>query len=246
MDSTKLQQLHINNKHLLRASTAKGHQVEKSDMDSVVKVARIQISNFDFSKLNCKGGSQITLTQGMVLEQMSENIAKNIVSNIVKNTQLNDVEKEAMQKSKQTATGLGLGSLSSCCFLCIACAGAAYYAKGYVVLAIGLIWFMTGIAMIYPWTQEEKEDEKKLLLIGWIVNCIIGVAIMCVGGYLIMSSPAPSMPDFSNMKIPQQFMPQQPMPQQPMPQAGGTKHVKTYILSKMAKRLRNQISTITN
>ena len=77
---------------------------------------------------------------------------------------------------------------------------------------------------------------------------------MCVGGYLIMSSPAPSMPDFSNMKIPQQFMPQQPMPQQPMPQqpipqqpiplAGGTKH-KTYILSKMAKRLRNQIRTIT-
>ena len=228
----------------------------------------LQINMASFKSLTCDN-STINITQGMVLEQISQNMASTIVENVVDNEALNDVKKDAAQSSTQKNEGLSFG-IFGLCFLCCCsscvCVGATYYqAKQYlpfVLMIIGFSMIVSGSVSIYysqqkPDNYDSQDDEYKETyentstgaLGGGITTVVIGVGMICIGGLLLTSgfgedTPMNMLPQpLQQMQQPLRQMqtPPQQVPSMQRPIVGGKQ---TYHMNKLAKMIRRGLKKI--
>ena len=173
---------------------------------------QVQVAMFD--KSICRKGASITLSQDMIIEQVSKNMAENIVKHVVTNEAQNELEKKVTQKNEQTVKGWGLGFMCLCVLCCLSSCmsvGAAYVKARkmlpFILMIIGFVMIVSGSSSIYL-SQQDPEDEDSLsqedkdkyektakgFLVSGIIFILFGLLLLGVGGAMVVGgfgNPAP-------------------------------------------------------
>lgn len=206
-------------KQILDTSTITENNIKtklKTSIDNIIKntndAVQVQVAQFDSSF--CKHGASITISQMMVVHQISKNMAENIVQNVVTNETKNELQKKVTQRNEQTVKGLALG-LTCICALCCICScistGVAYVkAKKMlplILMIIGFVMIVSGSSSIYM-SQQDPEDEDSLsqedkdkyektakgFLVSGIIFILFGLLLLGVGGAMVVGgfgNPSP-------------------------------------------------------
>lgn len=182
---------------------------------------QVQVAMFD--KSICRKGASISISQDMIIEQISKNMAENIVQNVLTNEAKNELEKEVTQKNEQTVKGWGLGLMCLCMLCCLSSCmsvGVAYVkAKKmlpFILMIIGFVMIVSGSSSIYlsqrdpedkdSMSQEDKdkyEKAAKTFLVSGIIFVLFGLLLLGVGGAMLVGGfGSPESEDINVSQLP--------------------------------------------
>lgn len=162
---------------------------------------QVQVALFDDSI--CRHGASITISQTMIIQQISKNMAENIVNSVVTNEAKNELEKQVTQKNEQTVKGWALGFVCVCalCCICSSMSTGVAYVKAkkmlpMILMIIGFFMILAGSSSIYLSQQDAediaKEYETKYekaargFLVSGIIFILFGLLLLGVGGAMLI------------------------------------------------------------